>query len=131
MPFQLFGGRLTRCSPRLLSPCCRRCWFPRLPEAFSLPLIEALACDTPVVASDLEVHREVWSGLSVTFLVALQCFSHGQDWLGIWLKLWSASAPAIGLGSEDYTRLFAAHYEMDFGLSAANILEGTPFGSHL
>jgi len=30
---------------------------PSLAEGFSLPLIEALACDTPVVASDLEVHR--------------------------------------------------------------------------
>jgi glycosyltransferase involved in cell wall biosynthesis len=32
---------------------------PSLAEGFSLPLIEALACNTPVVASDLEVHREV------------------------------------------------------------------------
>lgn len=32
---------------------------PSLAEGFSLPLIEALACDTPVIASDLEVHREV------------------------------------------------------------------------
>ena len=32
---------------------------PSLAEGFSLPLIEALACDTPIIASDLEVHREV------------------------------------------------------------------------
>lgn len=32
---------------------------PSIAEGFSLPLIEALACDTPVIASDLEAHREV------------------------------------------------------------------------
>ncbi|WP_159817688.1 glycosyltransferase family 1 protein [Cyanobium sp. Copco_Reservoir_LC18] len=32
---------------------------PSMAEGFSLPLIEALACNTPVIASDIEVHREV------------------------------------------------------------------------
>lgn len=32
---------------------------PSMAEGFSLPLIEALVCDTPVIASDLEAHREV------------------------------------------------------------------------
>ncbi len=32
---------------------------PSLAEGFSLPLIEALACNTPVIASDINVHREV------------------------------------------------------------------------
>jgi len=43
---------------------------PSLAEGFSLPLIEALACDTPVVASDLEVHREVGQSYA-TLLPAL------------------------------------------------------------
>lgn len=43
---------------------------PSLAEGFSLPLIEALACDTPVLASDLEVHREV-AGRYATLLPAL------------------------------------------------------------
>lgn len=43
---------------------------PSLAEGFSLPLIEALACNTPVLASDLEVHREV-AGRYATLLPAL------------------------------------------------------------
>jgi glycosyltransferase involved in cell wall biosynthesis len=43
---------------------------PSLAEGFSLPLIEALACDTPVIASDLEVHREVGQSYA-TLLPAL------------------------------------------------------------
>ena len=43
---------------------------PSLAEGFSLPLIEALACNTPVLASDLEVHREV-AGSYATLLPAL------------------------------------------------------------
>ena len=38
---------------------CRAVLVPSLAEGFSLPLIEALACDAPVVASDLAVHREI------------------------------------------------------------------------
>lgn len=38
---------------------CRAVLIPSLSEGFSLPLIEALACDAPVLASDLPVHREV------------------------------------------------------------------------
>lgn len=33
--------------------------MPSLAEGFSLPLIEALACDAPVLSSDLAVHREI------------------------------------------------------------------------
>ena len=43
---------------------------PSISEGFSLPLIEALACNTPVIASDLEVHREV-GGPFATLLPAL------------------------------------------------------------
>ncbi len=32
---------------------------PSLAEGFSFPVIEALACDAPVIVSDIEVHREV------------------------------------------------------------------------
>lgn len=38
---------------------CRAVLVPSLAEGFSLPLIEALACDAPVIASDLAVHREI------------------------------------------------------------------------
>ncbi|MFA4871945.1 MAG: glycosyltransferase family 1 protein [Patescibacteria group bacterium] len=33
--------------------------FPTLYEGFGLPIVQALACGTPVIASDLEPHREV------------------------------------------------------------------------
>lgn len=41
---------------------CRAVLVPSLAEGFSLPLIEALACDAPVLASDLPVHREIGDG---------------------------------------------------------------------
>lgn len=41
---------------------CRAVLLPSLAEGFSLPLIEALACDAPVLASDLPVHREIGAG---------------------------------------------------------------------
>lgn len=41
---------------------CRAVLVPSLAEGFSLPLIEALACDAAVVASDLPVHREIGAG---------------------------------------------------------------------
>lgn len=41
---------------------CRAVLVPSLAEGFSLPLIEALACDAPVLASDLPVHREIGTG---------------------------------------------------------------------
>ena len=50
---------------RLLSAAYRRATCVLLPsdsEGFGLPLIEAMACGTPVVASDLEVLREVGGG---------------------------------------------------------------------
>lgn len=50
---------------------------PSIAEGFSLPLIEALACDTPVIASDLEVHREV-GGAFATLLPALNAASWSE-----------------------------------------------------
>jgi glycosyltransferase involved in cell wall biosynthesis len=44
---------------------CRAVLIPSLSEGFSLPLIEALACDAPVLASDLPVHREIGETFAV------------------------------------------------------------------
>jgi glycosyltransferase involved in cell wall biosynthesis len=58
----------------LASPCLRELManaravlMPSLAEGFGLPVIEALAVGTPVLASDLSAHREVGQGL-VTYL---------------------------------------------------------------
>lgn len=75
---------------------------PSLAEGFSLPLIEALACDTPVVASDLEVHREVGRGFS-TFLPTLNAGAWAE-----WLLSRSGrpeARPSEGLGPGEYGRL--------------------------
>ncbi|MEA5422251.1 glycosyltransferase [Synechococcus sp. CCY9202] len=75
---------------------------PSLAEGFSLPLIEALACDTPVVASDLEVHREVGQSFA-TLLPALNA--------RVWSELLAAAGqetlprPSHRLGGERYARL--------------------------
>lgn len=38
--------------------------FPSLFEGFGLPILEALACGTPVIASDIPPHREIYKELS-------------------------------------------------------------------
>lgn len=78
---------------------------PSLAEGFSLPLIEALACDTPVVASDLEVHREVGKGFA-TFLSPLNA-SVWADWLSIHSSV-APERPSSCLGINEYGRL--RHY---------------------
>jgi glycosyltransferase involved in cell wall biosynthesis len=75
---------------------------PSLAEGFSLPLIEALACDTPVVASDLEVHREVGRGFS-TLLPAMNA-SAWADWL-LSHSDKPEARPSRRLGPGEYCRL--------------------------
>jgi glycosyltransferase involved in cell wall biosynthesis len=82
---------------------------PSLAEGFSLPLIEALVCDTPVVASDIEVHREVGRGYA-TFMPPLNAESWA-DWL-ISKSLSPQSPPSELMGGAEYTKLLA-HYSMD------------------
>lgn len=82
---------------------------PSLAEGFSLPLIEALVCDTPMVASDLEVHREVCRGYA-TFLPPLNAESWA-DWL-ISRSLSPQSPPSELMGSAEYKKL-CAYYSMD------------------
>lgn len=56
--------------------------FPSLYEGFGLPLLEALACATPVLASDISTHREI-CGEAAKFVPAGDV---GQ-WTGAMLKI--------------------------------------------
>lgn len=75
---------------------------PSMAEGFSLPLIEAFACNTPVIASDNEVHREV-GGQFATFVPALNA--------QLWADLLSAAGknpltrPQNQLGACAYMKL--------------------------
>jgi glycosyltransferase involved in cell wall biosynthesis len=73
---------------------------PSLAEGFSLPLIEALACDTPVMASDLEVHREVGQSYA-TLLPALNAKAWAEQ-LADGERLFS---PSQKLGAQKYGAL--------------------------
>lgn len=65
-----------------------------LAEGFSLPLVEALAFDTPVLCSDLTVHREVGAGFC-TFLSPLKT----QDWADAMAEVDSLPSPSARLGT--------------------------------
>lgn len=82
---------------------------PSLAEGFSLPLIEALVCDTPVVASDLEVHREVGQGFA-TFLSPLNA-NAWADWLATHSAV-PAQRPSSTLGALHFSRL-CRYYSME------------------
>jgi glycosyltransferase involved in cell wall biosynthesis len=40
---------------------------PSLAEGFNLPLLEAAACETPILASDIPIHHEVLGGNALFF----------------------------------------------------------------
>lgn len=57
---------LSRCDDALLQAYMRGAQallFPSFVEGYGLPLVEALACGTPVIASDLAVFRELAGGI--------------------------------------------------------------------
>ena len=47
--------------------CCQIYVTPAYTETFAHPLVEAMACGLPIVASDLEVHREIANGAALFF----------------------------------------------------------------
>jgi glycosyltransferase involved in cell wall biosynthesis len=73
---------------------------PSVAEGFSLPLIEALACDTPVMASDLEVHREVGREFAA-LLPAL----NAQAWAETLAESQQLRRPSQSLGADRYRTL--------------------------
>jgi glycosyltransferase involved in cell wall biosynthesis len=82
---------------------------PSLAEGFSLPLIEALVCDTPVVASDIEVHREVGKGFA-TYLSPLNA-NAWADWLVSHSAI-PCQRPSTILGATHFSRL-CRYYSME------------------
>ena len=59
---------------------------PSIVEGFGLPSVEALACGTPVIASDIEAHREVTGPLAV-YVDAID----GNGWISA-IEAYSAKA---------------------------------------
>lgn len=70
---------------------------PSMAEGFSLPLVESLAADVPVICSDIPVHREV-AGEFATQLNALQY----QDWADILGSIHGLQRPSERLGLNVY-----------------------------
>lgn len=75
---------------------------PSLAEGFSLPLIEALACNTPVLASNLEVHHEVAGGFA-TLLPALNAAAWAEALAGA--AATPLPRPATELGASAWQKL--------------------------
>lgn len=82
---------------------------PSLSEGFSLPLIEALVCDTPIVASDIEVHREVGQGFA-SYLSPLNA-NTWADWFASHSEA-PSRRPSAELGATEFSRL-CRHYSME------------------
>ncbi len=70
---------------------------PSMAEGFSLPLVEGLVADVPIVCSDIPVHREVAGGFAI-FVNALQ----HQDWADVLDSIDSLARPSVMLQSASY-----------------------------
>ena len=70
---------------------------PSLVEGFSLPLVEALAADVPLLCSDIPVHREVASDYS-TIINPL----HRKDWADLLSSTPTVMRPSEKLGPRLY-----------------------------
>lgn len=79
---------------------------PSLAEGFSFPVVEALACDAPVIASDIEVHREVCGAYS-TQLSPLNVLS----WLDCIVEH-TYRKPSLAMDASAHQRLLS-HYSID------------------
>lgn len=73
---------------------------PSMAEGFSLPLVEGLAADVPVVCSDIPVHREI-AGDYAEHVNALQY----RDWADIIREANNLSCPSEKLGYTAYEKI--------------------------
>lgn len=88
---------------------------PSMAEGFSLPLVEGLIADVPIICSDIPVHREIGKRFS-TLINPLQ----HEDWTEILNKIDSSQKPSQLLGESKYKerctyfskeRMVREHYE--------------------
>jgi glycosyltransferase involved in cell wall biosynthesis len=86
----LVSSGLSTPALRLLVRSAKVLLMPSLGEGFGLPIVEALAQGTPVIASDIPAHREAGAGGDVTYvgatdvagwISAIEAFSKGQHLL--------------------------------------------------
>ena len=80
---------------------------PSMAEGFSLPLIEALVCNTPVIASDLEAHREVAGTFAQALVPALTAAAWAEALEPLLAR--PAPRPRTSLGESAYLDL-CRHY---------------------
>lgn len=71
---------------------------PSLAEGFSLPLVEGLAADVPIICSDIPVHREV----AKDYAKLINPLQH-DDWADILSATEKIQPPSLALGSSLYS----------------------------
>jgi len=72
---------------------------PSLAEGFSLPLVEGLAADVPVICSDIPVHREV----AKDYAMLLNPLQH-DDWADTLGNIKEIKKPSQALGPDRYSK---------------------------
>ncbi len=91
-PYVCISPGLSTPALRQLIAHARALLMPSLAEGFGLPIVEALAQGTPVIASDIPAHREAGRGGSVLFVPA----TNASEWL--------AAVEAIGANANGARR---------------------------
>jgi glycosyltransferase involved in cell wall biosynthesis len=70
---------------------------PTLAEGFSLPLVEGLAADVPVICSDIPVHREV----AQDYAQLINPLQH-DDWADVLRAAGKVRKPSLALGMQNF-----------------------------
>jgi len=73
---------------------------PSMGEGFSLPVVEGLAADVPIISSDIPVHREVGKDFAYFVNPCSHC-----DWADILQSAELLAKPSSRLGPQQYSKL--------------------------
>ncbi len=79
--------------------------FPSLFEGFGLPILEALACGCPVVASNIGPHREIVAGLKIPKAIVLVKPDRANEWAKFLYQSITNSNKRLTLVSGEFLRL--------------------------